>query len=64
MLPGVFVSVANFTPELLPPELLYKVASAELATPLPLFMEALFVNFRWRLCGRQGCVCPSPSAIR
>ena len=27
MLPGVFVSVANFTPELLPPELLYKVAS-------------------------------------
>ena len=45
MLPGVFVSVANFTPELLPPELLYKVASAELATPLPLFMEALFVNF-------------------
>ena len=43
MLPGVFVSVANFTPELLPPELLYKVASAELATPLPLFAEMVMI---------------------
>ena len=53
MLPGVFVSVANFTPELLPPELLYKVASAELATPLPLFMEAPCGGAHRRGCCRQ-----------
>ncbi|MFQ8832797.1 MAG: spore germination protein [Ruthenibacterium lactatiformans] len=62
MLPGVFVSVANFTPELLPPELLYKVASAELATPLPLFMEALFVNFLLEIV-REAGLRLSPSAI-
>lgn len=58
MLPGVFVSVANFTPELLPPELLYKVASAELATPLPLFMEALFVNFLLEIVREAGLRLP------
>ena len=60
MLPGVFVSVANFTPELLPPELLYKVASAELATPLPLFMEALFVNFLLEIVREAGLRLPKP----
>ena len=58
MLPGVFLSVANFTPELLPPELLYKVASAELATPLPLFMEALFVNFLLEIVREAGLRLP------
>ena len=37
MLQGVFVSIANFTPELLPKEMLYKIAASEQATPLPLF---------------------------
>jgi len=60
MLPGVFVSVANFTPELFPPELLYKVASAELATPLPLFLEALFVNFLLEVVREAGLRLPKP----
>lgn len=60
MLPGVFVSVANFTPELFPPELLYKVASAELATPLPLFLEALFVNFLLEIVREAGLRLPKP----
>ncbi|WP_367926050.1 spore germination protein, partial [uncultured Ruthenibacterium sp.] len=60
MLPGVFVSIANFTPELLPPQLLYKVASAELATPLPLFLEALFVNFLLEIVREAGLRLPKP----
>lgn len=60
MLPGVFVSIANFTPELFPPELLYKVASAELATPLPLFLEALFVNFLLEVVREAGLRLPKP----
>lgn len=60
LLPGVFVSVANFTPELFPPELLYKVASAELATPLPLFAEAIFVNFLIEIVREAGLRLPKP----
>ncbi len=60
MLPGVFVSVTNFTPELLPPELLYKVASAELATPLPLFAEALLINFLLEIVREAGLRLPKP----
>ena len=60
MLPGVFVSIANFTPELFPPELLYKIASAELATPLPLFLEALFVNFLLEVVREAGLRLPKP----
>ncbi|MEQ2520710.1 spore germination protein [Ruthenibacterium sp. CLA-JM-H11] len=60
MLPGVFVSIANFTPELLPPQLLYKVAAAEMATPLPLFLEALFVNFLLEIVREAGLRLPKP----
>lgn len=43
MLPGIFVSTANFTPELFPSQLLYRIAAAEQATPLPLFLEAILM---------------------
>lgn len=42
-LPGFFVCVAVYLPELLPPQLLYKIEAAEKATPLPLFAEMLLV---------------------
>ncbi len=42
-LPGLFVSTAAYAPELIPPELLYKIAAAEQGTPLPLFAEMLVV---------------------
>ncbi len=42
-LPGVFVCVAVYLPELFPPQLLYKIEAAEKATPLPLFAEMLLV---------------------
>ncbi|MBQ7860139.1 MAG: spore germination protein [Faecalibacterium sp.] len=42
-LPGMFVAAAVYTPELIPPAILYKVAAAEKATPLPLFAEMLLV---------------------
>ena len=43
MLPGIFVCGAVYTPEIIPPALLYKIAAAEAATPLPLFAEMLLV---------------------
>ena len=60
LLPGTFVSIANFTPELLPPQLLYKIAAAEQATPLPLFLEALFVNFLLEIVREAGLRMPKP----
>ena len=42
-LPGAFVCLAVYLPELIPPQLLYKIEAAEKATPLPLFAEMLLV---------------------
>lgn len=42
-LPGIFVCLAVYLPELMPPQLLFKIAAAEKATPLPLFAEMLMV---------------------
>lgn len=43
LLPGLFVAVASDMPQLIPLELLYKIISAEQATPLPLFAEMLLI---------------------
>ena len=42
-LPGVFVCLAVYLPELIPPQLLYKITAAEKGTPLPLFAEMVMV---------------------
>ena len=42
-LPGAFVCLAVYLPELIPPQLLYKIEAAEKATPLPLFAEMVLV---------------------
>ena len=42
-LPGLFVCLAVYLPELIPPQLLFKIESAEKATPLPLFAEMLLI---------------------
>ena len=59
-LPGAFVCTAVYLPELLPPILLFKIEAAEKATPLPLFMEALFVNFLLEIVREAGLRLPKP----
>lgn len=58
LLPGVFVSAANFTPELFPDQLLYQIAASEAATPLPLFLEAIFVNLLLEIVREAGLRLP------
>ena len=58
LLPGIFVAIANFTPELLPGQLLYKIAASEASTPLPLFMEAIFVNILLEIVKEAGLRLP------
>lgn len=58
LLPGLFVSAAEFTPELFPPQLLYKIASAEIGTPLPLFLEMVVVIVLLELIREAGLRLP------
>lgn len=60
MLPGLFVSIAESTPELFPPQLLYKIASAETATPLPLFLELTLVIVLLEIIREAGLRMPQP----
>lgn len=60
MLPGLFVSAVNFTPELFPPQLLYKISAADQATPMPLFLETLFVIFLLEIVREAGLRLPKP----
>lgn len=43
LFPGSFVAAALYTPELLPSDMLARIAEAERSTPLPLFAEMLLV---------------------
>lgn len=58
LLPGAFVAAADFTPELLSSTLLYKLASAQTATPLPLFWEVLLVNLLLEVIREAGLRLP------
>lgn len=60
LLPGIFVSAAGYTPELFPPEMLYKIASAEKSTPLPLFLEMILANFLLEIIREAGLRLPKP----
>lgn len=60
LLPGLFVSIAEYTPELFPPQLLYKIASAETATPLPLFLEMVLVIILLEIIREAGLRLPKP----
>ena len=60
LLPGLFVSIAEYTPELFPPQLLYKVAAAESGTPLPLFLEMVLVIALLEIIREAGLRLPKP----
>lgn len=58
ILPGAFVAATNFAPELLSTALLYKIAGAQLTTPLPLFGEVLAVDLLIEILREAGLRLP------
>ncbi len=60
LLPGFFVAVATFNPELIPQGLLYNLAESQNKTPLPLVAEALFINLVYELVREAGLRLPRP----
>ena len=57
-LPGGFVCLAVFLPELLPPQLLFRIEAAEQATPLPLFAEMILVTLTLEIIREAGLRMP------
>ncbi|MDO4566553.1 MAG: spore germination protein, partial [Oscillospiraceae bacterium] len=60
LLPGLYVAVINFNPELIPLSLLYNISLAQLDTPLPLMYEALFIHLVYEIVREAGLRLPRP----
>ncbi len=60
LLPGIFVCAVQYTPELFPPQLLYKICAAERATPWPLFLEMVLVILLLEVVREAGLRLPKP----
>lgn len=58
LLPGVYVAVGTFHPELFPHKLLFNIAAAEETTPLPLVLEALAIHFVYEVMYEAGLRLP------
>ncbi|MBQ8869717.1 MAG: spore germination protein [Oscillospiraceae bacterium] len=59
LLPGGYVAVSTFHPELLPHALLFSVAAAEETTPFSLMLEALFIYLVFEIMREAGIRLPS-----
>jgi spore germination protein KA len=59
-LPGVYVAVANFNPEIIPSGLLYNITLSQQSTPLPLMYEALFIHVVYEIVREAGLRLPRP----
>lgn len=57
-LPGSYVAVCGFHPELLPEDLLVKIATASSGTPFSLFMESILSFFLYELMREAGLRAP------
>ena len=60
LLPGYYVAVVSFHPELIPQGLLAQFVGSALDTPLPVVLEALVVFFLYELLREAGLRIPSP----
>lgn len=60
LLPGLYVAVVTFHPELFPPSLLYNIASIGDSTPFPLMVEAIFIHLVYELMMEAGLRLPRP----
>ncbi len=60
LLPGIYVAVGTFNPEMFPDELLNKIAAAIASTPFSLMMEALVIHFIYEIMREAGLRLPKP----
>ena len=60
LLPGVYVAVGTFHPELLPQELLYNIMASMQTTPYSMMTEALLIHLFYEIMREAGLRLPRP----
>lgn len=60
LLPGIYVALGTFHPELFPYAILFNIASAQETTPFPLAVEALIIHFIYEVMREAGLRLPRP----
>ncbi len=60
LLPGIYVAVATFHPELLPTALLFNLLVTEQSMPFPIVIEALVIHLLYELMREAGLRLPRP----
>ena len=58
LLPGVFVAVCVFHPEIIPADIMFDIAKAESKTPFPLMAEALIIHLIYEAVREAGLRMP------
>lgn len=59
-LPGAYVAIASYNPEMLPSALILNLASAEQTAPFSLMVECLFIHFMYEILREAGIRLPRP----
>lgn len=59
-LPGFYVAVASYNPEMLPSSLILNLAAAEQTAPFSLMVECLFIHFMYEILREAGIRLPRP----
>ncbi len=59
-LPGAYVAIASYNPEMLPSALILNLAAAEQTAPFSLMVECLFIHFMYEILREAGIRLPRP----
>lgn len=60
LLPGAYVAIASYNPEMLPSALILNLASAEQTAPYSLMVECLVIHFMYEILREAGIRLPRP----
>lgn len=58
VLPGAFVAICLFHPEIMPADIMYGIAAATSKTPFPIMLEALIIHFIYEIVREAGLRMP------
>ncbi len=59
-LPGTYVAISTFHPEMFPQAMLFNIAASETVIPFPIVLEALLIHFIYELMREAGLRLPQP----
>lgn len=60
LLPGVYIAITTYHPELIPTELLFAMASSRESVPFPIIFEIVVMEISFELIREAGLRIPTP----